>query len=46
MIRYAIFPGVGLAIYVTNARRVTDQMFIEAAKATADQVSDQQREMG
>jgi malate dehydrogenase (oxaloacetate-decarboxylating)(NADP+) len=43
---FYIFPAVGLAIYVTNAKRVTDEMFIEAAKATADQVSDQQREMG
>jgi len=43
---FYIFPAVGLAIYVTNAKRVTDEMFIEAAKATAEQVSDQQREMG
>jgi malate dehydrogenase (oxaloacetate-decarboxylating)(NADP+) len=43
---FYIFPAVGLAIYVTNAKRVTDEMFIEAAKATADEVSDQQREMG
>ena len=43
---FYIFPAVGLAIYVTNAKRVTDEMFIEAAKSTAEQVSDQQREMG
>jgi len=43
---FYIFPAIGLAIYATNAKRVTDEMFIEAAKATADQVTDQQREMG
>ncbi len=43
---FYVFPAVGLAIYATNAKRVTDEMFIEAAKATADQVTDQQREQG
>lgn len=43
---FYVFPAVGLAIYATGAKRVTDEMFIEAARATADQVSDQQREMG
>lgn len=43
---FYVFPAVSLAIYATHARRVTDEMFIEAAKATADQVTDQQREMG
>lgn len=33
-----IFPAVAMAIYATRARRVTDEMFIEAAKAVADQV--------
>src|SRR6516165_6736147 len=28
-----IFPAVGMAIYATNAKRVTDEMFIEAAHA-------------
>ena len=37
---FFIFPAVGLAIYVTQARRVTDEMFIEAAAAVADQVPD------
>ncbi|MBV9248705.1 MAG: NAD-dependent malic enzyme, partial [Acetobacteraceae bacterium] len=41
-----IFPAVGMAIYATRPRRVTDAMFIEAAKAVADQVTDQQREQG
>jgi malate dehydrogenase (oxaloacetate-decarboxylating)(NADP+) len=43
---FYVFPAVGLAIFATNTNRVTDEMFIEAAKATADQVTDQQREMG
>ena len=37
-----IFPAVGMAIYATNAKRVTDEMFIEAAHAVADQVSPEQ----
>jgi len=41
-----IFPAVGMAIYATNASRVTDEMFIEAAHAVADQVSDQQLKLG
>jgi len=41
-----IFPAVGMAIYATNAKRVTDEMFIEAAHAVADQVSDQQLKLG
>src|SRR5262245_38261630 len=28
-------PAVGMAIYATNAKRVTDEMFIEAAHAVA-----------
>jgi malate dehydrogenase (oxaloacetate-decarboxylating)(NADP+) len=34
-----IFPAVGMAIYATNAKRATDEMFIEAAHAVADQVT-------
>jgi malate dehydrogenase (oxaloacetate-decarboxylating)(NADP+) len=34
-----IFPAVGLAIYATRARRVTDEMFIAAAQSVADQVT-------
>ena len=41
-----IFPAVGMAVYATNASRVTDEMFIEAAHAVADQVSDQQLKLG
>jgi malate dehydrogenase (oxaloacetate-decarboxylating)(NADP+) len=35
---FYIFPAVGMAIFATQAKRVTDQMFIEAAWAVADQV--------
>jgi malate dehydrogenase (oxaloacetate-decarboxylating)(NADP+) len=41
-----IFPAVGMAIYATNARRVTDEMFIEAANAVADQVTPDQLKLG
>jgi malate dehydrogenase (oxaloacetate-decarboxylating)(NADP+) len=41
-----IFPAVGMAIYATNARRVTDEMFIEAAHAVADQVTPDQLKLG
>jgi malate dehydrogenase (oxaloacetate-decarboxylating)(NADP+) len=41
-----IFPAVGMAIYATNAKRVTDEMFIEAAHALADQVSPEQLKLG
>ena len=41
-----IFPAVGMAIYATNAKRVTDEMFIEAAHAVADQVTPAQLELG
>jgi malate dehydrogenase (oxaloacetate-decarboxylating)(NADP+) len=35
-----IFPAMGIAIYATEARRVTDEMFIVAAKAVAEQVGE------
>lgn len=35
---FYIFPAVGMAVFATEATRVTDQMFIEAARAVADQV--------
>jgi malate dehydrogenase (oxaloacetate-decarboxylating)(NADP+) len=34
-----IFPAMGMAVYATGAKRVTDEMFITAAKALAEQVS-------
>lgn len=36
---FYIFPAVGMAIYATQAKKITDQLFIEAAKSVADQVS-------
>jgi malate dehydrogenase (oxaloacetate-decarboxylating)(NADP+) len=35
---FYVFPAVGMAIFATQASRVSDEMFIEAAKAVADQV--------
>jgi malate dehydrogenase (oxaloacetate-decarboxylating)(NADP+) len=35
---FYIFPAIGMAVYATQASRVTDEMFIEAARAVADQV--------
>jgi malate dehydrogenase (oxaloacetate-decarboxylating)(NADP+) len=36
---FYIFPAVGMAIFATQAERVTDEMFIEAGQAVADQVA-------
>lgn len=41
-----IFPGVGLGLFVSGARRVTDEMFLAAAHALADQVSENDLEQG
>jgi malate dehydrogenase (oxaloacetate-decarboxylating)(NADP+) len=35
---FYVFPAIGMAVFATQASRVTDEMFIEAAKAVADQV--------
>ena len=35
---FYVFPAIGMAIFATQASRVTDEMFIEAARAVADQV--------
>jgi malate dehydrogenase (oxaloacetate-decarboxylating)(NADP+) len=43
---FYIFPAVGMAIYATQARRVTDEMFIEAAHALADQLTPAELEQG
>jgi malate dehydrogenase (oxaloacetate-decarboxylating)(NADP+) len=43
---FYIFPAVGMAIYATQPRRVTDEMFIEAAHALADQVTSAELEQG
>jgi malate dehydrogenase (oxaloacetate-decarboxylating)(NADP+) len=41
-----IFPAMGMAVYATQAQRVTDEMFITAAKALAEQVSPSDLAMG
>jgi malate dehydrogenase (oxaloacetate-decarboxylating)(NADP+) len=41
-----IFPAVGLAIVATKARRVTDEMFVVAARAVADQVTQAELDSG
>ncbi len=37
---------MGMAVYATEARRVTEEMFIVAAKAVAEQVTDQNLAIG
>jgi malate dehydrogenase (oxaloacetate-decarboxylating)(NADP+) len=39
---FYIFPAVGMAIFATQAKRVNDKMFIEAANAIADEVSEEE----
>ena len=41
-----IFPAMGMAVYATQSTRVTEEMFIIAAKAVAEQVSDASLETG
>jgi malate dehydrogenase (oxaloacetate-decarboxylating)(NADP+) len=41
-----IFPAMGLAIFATEAKRVTDEMFITAAEAVAEQVTESDFENG
>jgi malate dehydrogenase (oxaloacetate-decarboxylating)(NADP+) len=41
-----VFPAIGMAVFATQASRVTDDMFIEAAKAVADQVPSDLLEQG
>lgn len=43
---FYIFPAVGMAIFATEAKRVSDEMFIEAARAVADQVPDELLKQG
>jgi malate dehydrogenase (oxaloacetate-decarboxylating)(NADP+) len=35
---FYVFPAIGMAVFATQAKRVTDEMFIEAAQGVADQV--------
>src|SRR5439155_16466011 len=41
-----VFPAVGMAVYATGARRVTDEMFIAAASGVAEQVTRSDIEVG
>lgn len=43
---FYIFPAVGMAIVATEAKHVPDEIFITAARAVADQVSDEQLAKG
>jgi malate dehydrogenase (oxaloacetate-decarboxylating)(NADP+) len=46
MNNFYIFPAIGLATYVARPRRITDECFIVAAQATADQVGPDLRAKG
>jgi malate dehydrogenase (oxaloacetate-decarboxylating)(NADP+) len=41
-----IFPAIGMAVYATQAKRVTDEMFIVAARALAEQVTKEELDEG
>ena len=41
-----VFPAMGLAVLATEAKRVTEEMFIVAAKAIAEQVSQESLDTG
>src|SRR5271163_2719632 len=41
-----IFPAMGMAIYATEAKRVTEELFIIAAHAVAEQVSEENLSVG
>ena len=41
-----IFPAIGMAVYATRAKRITDEMFIAAAHAVAAQVSKTELDVG
>src|SRR6201997_1011957 len=41
-----IFPAMGMAVFATEATRVTEHMFIVAAQAVAEQVSDENLSVG
>ncbi len=46
MNNFYIYPAIGLATYVTRPRRITDECFVVAAQATADQVDPSLRAKG
>jgi malate dehydrogenase (oxaloacetate-decarboxylating)(NADP+) len=41
-----IFPAMGMAVFATEAERVTEEMFIVAAQAVAEQVSEENLSIG
>ena len=41
-----IFPAMGMAVFATEATRVTEEMFIVAAKAVAEQVTEEDLSLG
>src|SRR6266478_5670781 len=41
-----IFPAIGMAVYATRAKRITDEMFIVAARAVAEQVTEDELDIG
>jgi malate dehydrogenase (oxaloacetate-decarboxylating)(NADP+) len=41
-----IFPAMGMAVFATEAKRVTEEMFIVAAQAVAEQVTEEDLSMG
>ena len=41
-----IFPAIGMAVYATRAKRITDEMFIAAARAVAEQVTQADLDIG
>jgi len=41
-----IFPAMGMAVFATEAKRVTEEMFIVAAHAVAEQVSEENLSVG
>jgi malate dehydrogenase (oxaloacetate-decarboxylating)(NADP+) len=43
---FYIFPAVGLAVYATKPTRIDDRLFIAAARGSAEQVSQAEREKG
>src|SRR5882757_439179 len=43
---FYIFPAIGLAVYATKPKRIDNRMFIAAARGSADQVSQADRDKG